>query len=237
MTTHITRNEWRWVALMGLLVLLAASLPTLAGWASSTPEHQFTGIIAWQDDGYSYLVKTRLGAYGEWLYHNVYTVEEQPGILLFLPYIVLGRLAGPSPYAILFTFHLSRVVYGAVYLALLYPFVALLLTEVWQRRLAWLLISMGGGLGLLLVPISGQPLPFGNAPLSLYLNEAFSIVMLMGTPHIALARSALIVGLLLYLRAAEHNDWRYASAAGGAWLASSGAVISSNSWGEDGLGQ
>ena len=57
----------------------------------------------------------------------------------------------------------------------------------------------GGGLGWLLV-IAGQSGWLGSLPLDFYSPEAFGFLSLYGLPHLALARAALLFGLLAYLK-------------------------------------
>jgi hypothetical protein len=200
------------------VVLLLASLPALAGWAAPRADREFSGLVMHLPDGFSYLAKMRLGADGAWLFTNVYAVEAHPTVLLYLPYLLLGKLSGPQPEAILAMFHLARVVFGGLLLIVVYRFVAMLLEDVWQRRLAWLLIAAGGGLGWLLTLVTQEPLPLGNPPLDLYLGEAFTFIVLMASPHAALARSALRVGVILFAQAVKRGSRRSAAGAGAAWL-------------------
>ena len=216
---QVTRGEWMWVAFASAIVLLLASLPTLAGWAGSRPEREFGGFVLHVPDGFSYLAKMRLGADGAWLFSDVYAVEAHPPAPLYLPYLLLGKLAGSSSGAILAAYHLARLVFGALYLLIAYRFLALLLTAVWQRRLAWLLVAVGGGFGWLLIALTGDPVPLDTPPLDLNLGEAFSFVALMTIPHVLLARSALLAGVMWYAQAlVSPNPRRYVFGAALAWL-------------------
>ena len=215
----ISRREWTWVTVAGAVVLALASLPIIAGFAASQPDRVFRGLALHLPDGLSYLAKMRLGADGAWLFQDRYAVEAHPPILLYEPYLLLGKLSGPSPGAALAIYHLARIVFGGALLALTYRFVALLLNDVWQRRLAWLLIAVGGGFGWLLIALSGTPVPWGTPPLDLNLGEAFSFVALMSIPHVLLARSALLVGVLAYAHAIVDGDnLRWTIIAASAWL-------------------
>ena len=221
----VARGEWTWVTFAGAIVLLLASLPVLAGWMMSRPEREFGGFVLHLPDGFSYLAKMRLGADGAWLFSDVYAVEPHPPALLYLPYLLLGKLAGSSPGAILAIYHLARLIFGALLLLVTYRFVALLLVVTWQRRLAWLLIAVGGGFGWLLIALTGDPVPLDTPPLDLNLGEAFSFVALMTIPHVLLARSALLAGVMWYAQALTNPDpWRYVIGAAAAWLVATAVV-------------
>ncbi len=220
----MTRAEWRWLIVATAVVLLLTSAPYLIGLAVSTPSRPFTGVVIAADDVYSYLAKMRLGASGAWLFSNVYAVEPHPTTLIYQPYLLLGRLAGVgigarvSLMRLLVVYHAARVLFGAALLVVLYPVASLLLVEPKQRRLAWILTVLGGGLGWLMVILSDESLPFGTAPLDFYVNEAVTYVPLIATPHVLMARTALLGGVLAFVRAVEHRSWLWALAAGGCWL-------------------
>lgn len=212
--------ERRWLVIATAVVLLLLALPTLLGFILSTPALQFTGITLGIDDGFSYLTKMRVGTDGGWLYTNRYATAPHPPALIYLYYLVFGKIAGPSVFGQALVYNLTRLLGAAAYLWLTYPLAALLLVEVWQRRLAWLLIHLGGGLGLLLILFTGQALPFGNAPFELYLNEAFSLHMLLALPHTPIARALLLGGFFVFLKAVHAQRWTTALLAGLLWLLS-----------------
>ncbi len=88
----VSRREWRRVMLFAALVMLVTTIPYLVGWLSQGDDWEFGGFLFGVDDGYSYLAKMRIGARGDWLFTLRYTSEPHDGALLFLPYILLGKL-------------------------------------------------------------------------------------------------------------------------------------------------
>ena len=66
------------------------------------------------------------------------------------------------------------------------------------RRWGLALVTIGGGLGWLLVLLgNGQML--GSMPLDFYSPETFGFLSLFGLPHLALARALLLWGFVIYL--------------------------------------
>jgi hypothetical protein len=105
-----------------------------------------------------------------------------------------------------------------MFLVVLYLLISLFVEDVTMRRLAWALIVLGGGLGWLMLLLSGEALPYGSAPLDLYVGEANTIVPLLAYPHALLARAALLGGVCSLARADDRADWRWVGAAGACWL-------------------
>lgn len=223
----ITPREWRRVALFAALVMLLTTLPYLVGWHTAGRGYRFGGFLFGAEDGYSYLAKMRLGARGDWLFTLRHTTEAHNGALLFLPYLLLGKLPAlfvgtddPAlPDALALTYHAARVLLGMLLIGVSYRFAAEFLPGRRSRWLALILITFGGGLGWLLL-ILGAEHWLNWLPLDFYLPEGYSFLILYGLPHLALARSALLGGFLLLFRALNAPDasrGRFSLAAGLCW--------------------
>jgi hypothetical protein len=89
---------------------------------------------------------------------------------------------------------------GVLAILATYDFIAFFVNGTTWRRLGTLLVILGGGLGWLLIVI-GQGSWLGSLPLDFYSPESFGFLSIYGIPHLALARAALLWGLLNYLRA------------------------------------
>ncbi len=219
--TQITRREWRRVLLYALVLTLAVSLPYWLGWATQDSDHVFSGFLFGVDDGNSYLGKMRLGARGQWDFHLFYTAEAHDSAgLLFLPYIVPGQVVGLfisqadpalSP-TLLGVFHLLRVIFDVLLVAVLYRFIAVYLRPARLRFFALVLATLGGGFGWLLLVV-------GSVPPEWFIPEGFTLQILFGLPHLALARAALLLGLLALMNALARAEWLpSALVAGACWL-------------------
>jgi hypothetical protein len=198
----IARDEWRWVALWAALALLAANVPVLLGWALSTPEMVFGGAVYNVEDVYSYLADMRQGWRGEWLFHNPYTPEEHPGSLIYLHYLLLGKVAAWSGLSLEAAYHLARAAYGALLLGVVYHFLAQWTPHLAVRRVAFLLVAFSGGLGWLLIAME-QGGWLGSLPLDLISPEAYLFLTLYSPPHVALATAGVLWGVARVSRASS----------------------------------
>jgi hypothetical protein len=223
----ISRREWRAVLLYALFVAVLTTIPYVVAYASQNGDWRFGGFLFGVEDGNSYIGKMRLGARGLWDFYLFYTPEAHAGApLVFLPYIVPGHLVGqfvrdtdPAlPMALALVFHAMRVLFDALLVVVLYRFIAAFIRRPNVRMTALILATFGGGLGWLLAFAGASPPEF-------YIPEDFSFLILFGLPHLALARAALLGGLLLMFNAtspAHPQTWRrglrYALLAGGCWL-------------------
>ncbi len=226
----VSRREWQRVALFAALVMLMTTIPYLIGWVSQGDDWEFGGFLFGVDDGYSYLAKMRIGARGDWLFTLRYTSESHDGALLFLPYILLGKLTAlfvstdspDLPTAMAITFHIARIVCGFGLILVSYRFVAVFLRGLKARMLALVLITLGGGLGWLL-SLAGSGKLFGSLPVDFYVPEGYSFLILFGLPHLALSRAMMLIGFLLLFRALLNASaprvWlRYTALAGLSWI-------------------
>jgi hypothetical protein len=183
--------------------MLLTALPYVIGWLRPAPGWHFSGFVFALDDGNSYIGKMALGARGDWLFHLFYTTEPHHGILAFWFHFVLGKLAvlvnPPADTVALHErlvawYHGARLACGFLLLMVSYRFCAEFLAARWQRRLAFVMIALGGGLGWLAAIAGARRLP-----LDFYSPEAFTFLSLYGLPHLSAARACLLLGLLAYL--------------------------------------
>jgi hypothetical protein len=199
----ITFTERRWTLAFAAIVMLLTSVPYLIGYGAQGEQAHFSGFVIGVEDGNSYIAKMHSGSAGAWLFRSPYTPYPQRGTLMFLPYLLLGKLAaGPALHEQLVAlFHLFRLAAGVLAILATYDFLAYFIDKVRLRRLGLALAILGGGLGWLLV-LAGHDQWLGSLPLEFYSPETFGFLGLYGFPHLALARALLLWALLIYLRAA-----------------------------------
>lgn len=227
---RVTRQEWRWVLVFAALVLMITAIPYLVAWQAQGDAWRFTGSLFGVDDGNSYLAKMRLGAQGEWLFTLRTTSEPHDGALLFLPYLLLGHLArlvsGGAPVTVgtlIAVFHGARLVFDLALILTIYRFVAVFVRRPATRRLALVLITLGGGLGWLLSLLGTDEL-FGSLPVDFVVPEGYTFLILFGLPHLALARTALLLSFLCLFGALRRGAIRDALLGGVCWAVMGFAV-------------
>ncbi|HTP09812.1 MAG TPA: hypothetical protein VMP08_16260 [Anaerolineae bacterium] len=199
MRNQVARSEWRWVLTWIVVALIITSVPYLVGWLRSTPDRVFGGFAFAIEDGYSYLSKMKQGAEGLWLFTLPYTSESHTPTIFYLFYLLLGKFSALTGLVTPLIYHLARVFFDAILLAVIYRFIAMFTAWRSVRRIAFLLIIFSGGLGWLLI-LLGQTNWLNSAPIDLISPEAYTFLILYGFPHLALARTLLLLGLIIWWR-------------------------------------
>ena len=226
---YIGSGERRAVWAFALVVMTLTSIPYLIGWVAQGNEWVFTGFLTLVDDGNSYLAKMRIGATGGWLFHLFYTSEPHMAAPFLLPYILLGKLAAPLgaliglPVALRLGFHLARFVFGAVLIVTTHRFIAGYIRQGRFRWFALIAITVGGGLGWLLLPFADDGWIWGSMPVDMVVPEGFTFLVLYDLPHIALCRILMLGGFMIFERSLGRR-WGWAALAGLMWAAMGVAV-------------
>ncbi len=200
----MTKRERSWIFLYSVVLVLCTSIPYILGYFTHGDTWQFTGFVFGVEDGNSYIAKMILGSRGDWLFRTPYTSFPQRGVLAFLPYLVLGKLAtGVGIHEqMVALFHLFRALATPVGIFATYHFVSLYVSSIWWRRWATILATAGGGLGWFLILI-GSSSWLGSSPLDFYSPETFGFLSFYGLPHLILARAFLLFGLIFYLQSKD----------------------------------
>jgi hypothetical protein len=200
----MTKSERSWNLVYAIVLVTFTSIPYILGYFNHGDTWQFTGFVFGVEDGNSYIAKMLLGAQGDWLFRTPYTPHPQSGVLAFLPYLLIGKLAGGVGLheQMVALFHLFRAFATPVAVFATYHFISSFVTSIWWRRWATILATAGGGLGWFLILI-GSSSWLGTLPLEFYSPETFGFLSLYGLPHLILARAFLLYGLAYYLQSVE----------------------------------
>jgi hypothetical protein len=201
---RITRAEWRWVFLFAAVVMAVLTVPYLLGYSFQGEGWRFSGFVFGVQDGNSYIADMREGAEGAWLFRIPYTNEPQRGALLYLPFLLLGKLAGGAAMheQLVALFHLARIAAGIAMLLAAYYFLACFFEDVTLRRWGVIAAGFGGGFGWILL---AKP---GAYPLEFTSPEAFGFLSLFGLPHLAAARALLLLALAWFASPAAEKPAR-----------------------------
>jgi hypothetical protein len=202
MDKTMTKLERNWLLLFGVLVVALTTLPYLLSFVSEGEGWVFTGFVYGVEDGNSYIAKMLQGSSGSWLFRSPYSSLPQEGVLAYLPFLLLGKLAAGEMLhlQLIVLFHIFRI--GASFFAIFatYGFVSLFIKEIYWRRWVTVIVSVGGGLGWILILI-GQSYLLGSLPLEWYSPEWFGFLSHYGLPHLLAARGLLMIGLTFYITA------------------------------------
>lgn len=202
-------QEKRNLALLLGAAIILTTLPYLIGYALQTPDLTFSGFVMGIEDGNSYLAKMISGQTGNWLFRTPYSTFPQQGILSYLPYLLLGKLAGGDDLHIQVVnlFQFFRISGLIVYGIGLYLFLSQLVQKPFLRLAGVFLGIFGGGLGwIFLFPgLNGW---YDYLPLDYYSPETFGFLSVLLYPHNAFARGLMLVGLAVFLKAELGEETR-----------------------------
>jgi len=212
---NVSPAERSFVLLFGAFVMLITTIPYFIGYSTQGDLYRFSGFVFGVEDGNSYIAKMLSGWAGNGLFRSPYTASPQNGLLIYLPFIFLGKLAAPPGLheQLVALYHLFRIGAGMLAVWASYDFIAYFVRSIHLRRLGLILVSLGGGLGWLFILLeqSGwMQSPswmadqwLNRMPLDLISPEAFGFLALFGLPHLAMARALLLWALLAYLKLIE----------------------------------
>jgi hypothetical protein len=182
---YIAPAEWRWVLLLGCLMMLASLVPFAAvGMVRPAPDLLFLGVTHDLTDSAGVLALMTHAAEGGAFPQPRYTPEPLPNLLTDLLYSALGRVAKAGELDVQAVFHVVRLLAGLLMVHTFY----LLAAQIWQRvtarRTFSAIASLGGGLGWALAPVLGTTLDSGLTP-------AYPFHSLLMNAHWPLATAAL----------------------------------------------
>lgn len=203
MFTTISRQEWRWLLVWSLVIVLITSLPALLAWARTPPGMYYTGQVLSPADGNTYLNKMKQGAAGQWLFSIGYTSEPHEPVLLHPYYIVLGHLARWSGLPLSVIFQVFRALNSWLLLLGVYGFSAIFWADVAPRRLAFLFVALSSGLGWLLVF-------FNIASTDLKVPESITFATMLANPHFPLSTALVVLSIMGGMLALHRRSWLYA---------------------------
>jgi hypothetical protein len=183
---NIGREEWIWVGTASALILILTIAPIVWGYLTTPPELTYSGLVYYWEDGNTYLAKIWQGFRGDWVFTNPYSIDPGPPIYsLYINYLLLGHIAKWLGLETILIFHVARLVSGAVLLISIYVFVSRFFSTVLDRRLAFLVGSVGSGFGWL-------ALLFGYVAPDLWQTEYSPFRAILANLHYPLAIAAFI---------------------------------------------
>ena len=128
----VTKQERRWVWEFAILILVISTLPYFLGYQAQDSNWVFGGFVFGVEDGNSYIAKMLNGGAGDWLFRTPYTAYPQRGMVVYMPYLLLGKLtAGLAQHEqMVALYQLFRWLGGILYVLATYDFLALFVGEV-----------------------------------------------------------------------------------------------------------
>jgi hypothetical protein len=202
------KDEWTFVALVAGAVLLITTVPYVYGYLSTPSDTRFMGIMLDVPDTAQYLSWMRESEHHV-LITNRLTPEPNAAVFFNLLWFVLGRTCALTGLSTTTVYQGFRVVAGVFFLAVAYWFCSLALESKRQRITAFLLITLGSGLGWTLViqkQLTGQL----SHPLDIYVAEPNSFLSILAYPHLILSAALMLLVFSFYALAQERRQTKLA---------------------------
>jgi len=200
--------------LVGAVLLTVTALPYLVGSLFAHGNRQFMGIASDVPDTAQYFAWMRAFAHtNSLLIANPLTPEPNAAAFFNLLWYTLGHCAQILHAQPAVVYQGFRWAAGAGFFATLWIACGTFCAEGRERRLAWLLVTLGGGFGwvwVILKYVVHHPVP----SLDIYIAEPNSFLALIGYPHLLLAATLLIGIFLCCVRGYERGSWLAYAGAG-----------------------
>ncbi|HUT15329.1 MAG TPA: hypothetical protein VMY98_03695, partial [Anaerolineae bacterium] len=191
---HQDRRYRLAAVLIACLCLLGSSVPYVVGWAASSPEMQFGGVLlTYVEDVYTYLSAMHQGARGSWTYQILHTPEEHRPEILKPFYLILGKATRVLGLPMVTGYQLARLAAGSCLLAAVYAFSGIFADGPRSHLVAYLIGCAGGGLSWLTAALWAIGCRWPDwMPVEFWLVEGFTLSTIMLFAHGALATAILL---------------------------------------------
>jgi len=206
MNPRMDKEDFAWLAPIALMVLALGSLPNWIGRASETAGLRFRGSFFDQADYAVHVSMMQAGRLGDWAYQMRFTTEPHRPAFLRMFYLVLGHIShwidlAPEP-----TYHLARWCLGFVALFFIYRLCRRFFSDRGRTRLAFLLVTLGSGLGWLQLMLGAPLKPI--SPIDFWLIDVYVFFSISLFPSFAFTLALMAAATDLYLDYLESPAWK-----------------------------
>ena len=204
----MTRSDTSWrrelllAVALGTAIFVLTMVPYVVGYLTAPTGKVFNGFFFLGDDGSSYIAEIRAGANGAWAWSDPYISKPIANpVLLFMFYVLTGKLAGLAHVPVFVAFHLARLSGAIVLVFAVRRLAAATLPAGRVRTIAVVLALFGSGAGYLLAlagvasgqgAVLGQPL----AALDLHIPEISGFFTVMTFPHFTWAAALMALAVV-----------------------------------------
>jgi len=215
----ISKKEWYFWFIFVIALVIITSLSRIFAifWAGS--EYIWTGRVFFSPvDRFVYISYINQIKDGAFLLKDLYNTAGEMPAMFNIFWIFLGLLARVTGLSALWILEISRIILIPLLLFLLYLFFSLFFTDIFKRKLAFLLAIFGGGVGLwvypLLQPFFINKLLVNSLPIDFTSSEGFIFLTSYYSSHFIFSTSLFILIFLLSLLFLENKKYIYGVYAG-----------------------
>ncbi|MCL5794901.1 MAG: hypothetical protein M1338_00885 [Patescibacteria group bacterium] len=221
----ISKKEWFFVLAIVLVIITITTLPLVYGLMNAPQGSTFTGVhFSNINDWFVYYSYIEQIKQGSWLLDNLTTAEPQTA--LFNPlWLGVGLLARTFNLSVFMALNLARIILIPILYFVAYLFIAYLLSEFRQRKLALIILSFASGLGLFLInALIKNPYNFNNGeftwPMDLWVPELSTFMTVYYTPHFIASLILILLVSFLTVLFVENKKLSY-----GVWSGLSALIL------------
>ncbi len=194
-------------------ILMSISLaPTVKRYLTTPPDRVFDGLEYYSDDYSIYVSNMLQGQNGRWTLLDKHTTEPHQGTIIHDEYLLWGKFAGLFHVDQIKAYHLARLTFGIILLAVIY----LLLKEIFstnkfKRQLAFFLITFSTGFPIFSASPSNNPLSFLGLSVKErldWITEMDVFYRFVALPHYLLGNIFFVGGLICFLKYLKSNGQR-----------------------------
>jgi len=144
----ITKKEWRLVLLVAIFVAVITTLPYLYGWYKTPQDKVYTGMHFLVSFDYSvYYSYIEQASDGDLLFRNLYVSDYSKRNMLNTVWILPGIIKRLFNLSTIVSFHLIRMFFIPILLAVGYLFISYFFDEKKIRKLAFFIFTFASGWG------------------------------------------------------------------------------------------
>ncbi len=213
-TGLFTWREWLYVSAFILTILVLTALPYVFAYGSAPADQQFMGVMVNIPDHFQYFSWMRESQSGL-LVSNQLTPEPSAPLLFNFLWWTLGQAETLTGINYAGLYQITRWLAGAFVMAATYFFCGIVFQNRAKRWLAFIIGTVGGGMGYIWVAekyITGNDIPLDKS-FTLFTSEPNTFFNVLAFPHFSIAAGLIAIIFGLVLLGQKSQNFRYAWAA------------------------
>lgn len=207
----VLAGDWKFVLAVLVVALALTSIPYLYAMLTSPPDRQFVGIIYNVPDVGQYFAWMRASQDSVFI-SNTLTSEPNAPLFFNLVFWIQGNLASALGISLPTVFFAFRLFSAALLVVVAYSMCGVVLADLRQRRIAFLLIIFSAGLTAFIVALNKLHVPFEFS--AQHVAEGNSLFSMMAFPLLTFGMALFTLIFIWAIRAYQTGKQRYAVAAG-----------------------
>lgn len=206
MKTLTRKKELLWFIPVAFIILLFTSIPYHIAKSAENDELRFRGTFFDEADYSVHISMMQAGRLGDWNYKMRFTTEEHNAAYIRLFYIALGHISKWIGLSAEDTFHLARWLFGLTALYSIYKLFQRIFPNPNYTRAAFLLATLGSGVGWLQLML-GTPLE-PVSPIDFWLIDSYVLFSIALFPAFSFTLTLMTYAVNLLLEYLTTEKWQ-----------------------------